>query len=84
LSVGHGGGFTEPLFESGSRLLVGAAMVGVGAGELIAEAVLAPELSAVAVDLCVAVHPHPTRSETLAMAAEIAEGSVADIYLGRT
>jgi dihydrolipoamide dehydrogenase len=55
-------------------------MVGPNAGELIAEAVLALELGADAEDLALAVHPHPTLSETLALAAELAEGTITDLY----
>lgn len=83
LSLGRTEGLTKLLFEPGSRRLIGAAIVGVGAGELIAEAVLGLELGALAADLCLAVHPHPSLSETLAMAAEIAEGSITDLYVGR-
>jgi len=72
---------TKLLFEKGSKRLLGAAMAGVNAGELIAETVLALEMGADAQDLGLTVHPHPTLSETVFFAAEIAEGSITDLYL---
>ncbi len=83
LSMGRADGLTKLLLEKGSRRVIGAGIVGPGAGELIAETVLALELDAQAADLCAAVHPHPTLSETIALAAEIAEGTITDLYLGR-
>lgn len=83
LSMGRGEGLTKLLFEKGGRRVIGAGIVGAGAGELIAETVLALELDAYAADLCVAVHPHPSLSETLAAAAEIAQGTITDLYLAR-
>ena len=56
-------------------------MVGVNAGELIAEAVLALEMGADATDISLTIHPHPTLSETLFFAAEMAEGSITDLYV---
>jgi dihydrolipoamide dehydrogenase len=55
-------------------------MVGRNCGELIAEAVLAMEMGADTEDLGLTVHPHPTLSETLAFAAEMAEGTITDLY----
>jgi len=81
LSMDRDEGMTKLLFDKTSRRLLGAAMVGVNAGELIAEAVLAFEMGADAADICLTVHPHPTLSETVFFAAEIAEGSIADLYL---
>jgi dihydrolipoamide dehydrogenase len=57
--------------------------VGPNAGELIAEVALAIELGADAEDLALTVHPHPTLSETLAFAAELAEGTITDLYVRR-
>jgi dihydrolipoamide dehydrogenase len=57
-------------------------VVGAGAGELIAEAVHAIEMGADAEDLALGIHPHPTLSETLMLAAEAAEGTITDLYLG--
>ena len=83
LSSGRDEGMTKVLFDKTTRRVLGAAIVGVNAGELIAEAVLALEMGADAADLCLTIHPHPTLSETLAFAAEIAEGSITDLYLPR-
>jgi len=81
LSMGREEGLTKLLFERGSRRLLGAGMVGPNAGELIAETVLALEMGAEAGDLALTIHPHPTLSETTCFAAEIAEGSITDLYL---
>ena len=80
LSTGRDDGMTKVLFDKSTRRVLGAAIVGVNAGELIAEAVLALEMGADAADLCLTVHPHPTLSETVAFAAEMAEGSITDLY----
>jgi dihydrolipoamide dehydrogenase len=81
LATGRDDGMTKLLFEKSSRQLLGAAIVGVNAGELIAETVLALELGADAGDIGLTVHPHPTLSETVFFAAEIAEGSITDLYM---
>ena len=83
LSLGRDEGLTKLLFEPGSRRLLGAAMVGPNAGELIAETVHALEMGADAEDLSLTVHPHPTLSETIGFAAEMAEGTITDLYLPR-
>ncbi len=80
LSTGREDGMTKLLFDKTTRRVLGAAIVGVNAGELIAETVLALEMGADAADLCLTIHPHPTLSETVAFAAEIAEGSITDLY----
>ena len=74
-------GLTKLLFEPGSRRLLGAGIVGRGAGELISELVVALEMGASAADLALSIHPHPTLSETLAFAAEMAEGTITDLYV---
>jgi dihydrolipoamide dehydrogenase len=81
LSTGRDDGMTKLLFDKNSKQLLGAAIVGVNAGELIAETVLALEMGADAGDLALTVHPHPTLSETVFFAAEIAEGSITDLYM---
>lgn len=81
LSTGREDGMTKLLFDKTTRRVLGAAIVGVNAGELIAETVLALEMGADAADLCLTIHPHPTLSETVAFAAEIAEGSITDLYM---
>jgi dihydrolipoamide dehydrogenase len=81
LSSGRDDGMTKLIIDKATRRVLGAAIVGINAGELIAEAVLALEMGADAADLCLTIHPHPTLSETVAFAAEIAEGSITDLYL---
>ena len=79
LSIGRDEGLTKALFEKSTGRLIGAAIVGPNAGELIAEAVLALEMGADAEDIGLTIHPHPTLSETLGFAAEMAEGSITDL-----
>ncbi|HYH40466.1 MAG TPA: dihydrolipoyl dehydrogenase [Burkholderiales bacterium] len=81
LATGRDDGMTKLIFDKKSRRLLGSAMVGVNAGELIAETVLALEMGADAGDLALTVHPHPTLSETVFFAAEMAEGSITDLYI---
>ncbi len=81
LATGRDDGVTKLLFHKENRRILGAAMVGVNAGELIAETVLALEMGADATDIGLTVHPHPTLSETVCFAAEIAEGSITDLYM---
>ena len=81
LATGRDDGMTKLLFDKNNRRLLGAAIVGVNAGELIAETVLALEMGADATDIGLTVHPHPTLSETVFFAAEIAEGSITDLYM---
>jgi dihydrolipoamide dehydrogenase len=81
LATGRDDGMTKLLFDKTNHQLLGAAMVGVNAGELIAETVLALEMGADAGDIGLTVHPHPTLSETVFFAAEIAEGSITDLYM---
>lgn len=80
LSIGRDEGMTKVLFGEDHRL-IGAAMTGPNAGELIAEAVLALEMGADAHDIGMTIHPHPTLSETFNFAAEVAEGTCTDIYM---
>ena len=72
-------GLTKLLFEPGSKRLLGAGIVGVGAGELIAETVLALELGADAQDIGLTIHPHPTLTESVAFAAEMEDGTITDL-----
>jgi dihydrolipoamide dehydrogenase len=81
LSNGRNEGLTKVLFEKDSHRIIGAGIVGTNAGELIAEAVLALEMGADVEDIALTVHPHPTLSETLNFAAEVAEGTCTDIYI---
>lgn len=81
LGVGRAEGLTKILIDPESHALLGAGMVGRNAGELIAEAVLALEMGADSEDLGLTIHAHPTLSETLAFAAETAEGTITDLYV---
>ncbi|MGZ9014271.1 MAG: dihydrolipoyl dehydrogenase [Burkholderiales bacterium] len=81
LATGRDDGMTKLLFDKNTRQLLGAAIVGVNAGELIAETVLALEMGADVEDIGLTIHPHPTLSETVFFAAEIAEGSITDLYM---
>ena len=80
LSIARTEGFTKVLVDPDTKQLLGAGMVGVNAGELIAEAVLALEMGADVEDIALTVHPHPTLSETLNFASEVVEGTCTDIY----
>jgi dihydrolipoamide dehydrogenase len=80
LAVGRPEGLTKVLIDPGTHTLLGAGMVGRNCGELIAEAVLAMEMGADTEDLGLTIHPHPTLSETLAFAADMAEGTITDLY----
>jgi len=79
LGMGREEGLTKVLYEKGSKRILGAGIVGVNAGELIAETVLALEMGADAEDIGLTIHPHPTLSETVFFSAEIAEGSITDM-----
>jgi dihydrolipoamide dehydrogenase len=73
-------GQTKLLIDPESRRVIGAGIVGVNAGDLVAEATLAIEMGADAEDMGLTIHPHPTLSETLMFAAEKAEGTITDLY----
>ncbi len=79
LSLARSEGMTKLLFEPDSRRLLGAGLVGVGAGELIAETVHALEMGSDAQDIALSIHPHPTLSETVMFAAEMANGTITDL-----
>ena len=83
LSMSRPEGMTKLLFNPESKRLLGAGIVGVNAGELIAEAALAIEMGSDAADLALTIHPHPTLSETICFAAEAYEGTITDLYLPR-
>ncbi len=74
-------GMTKLILDKKTRRLLGAGIVGPNAGELIAETVLALEMGADAADIALTIHSHPTLSETVMFAAEIAEGSITDLYM---
>jgi dihydrolipoamide dehydrogenase len=79
LGLGRPEGFTKLLFDPESGHLLGAGIVGVGAGDLISETLQALEMGATAEDIGLTVHPHPTLSETVAFAAEMQSGSITDL-----
>jgi len=83
LGMGREEGLTKILFEKGSKRILGAGIVGVNAGELIAETVLALEMGADAEDIGLTIHPHPTLSETVFFGAEIADGTITDMMPAR-
>jgi len=80
ISIARTEGLTKVLLDPTTKRLLGAGMVGQNAGELLAEAVLALEMGADIEDIALTVHPHPTLSETLNFACEVAEGTCTDIY----
>jgi dihydrolipoamide dehydrogenase len=81
LSLGRAEGMTKLLFDEATGHVIGCGIVGPSAGELISEAALAIEMGADAADIGLTIHPHPTLSETIAMAAEAFEGTITDLYL---
>ena len=81
LANGRTDGTTKLIFDKTTHRLIGAGIVGVNAGELLAEAVLAIEMGADAHDLGLTIHAHPTLSETICFAAEMKEGTITDLYI---
>ena len=81
LSLGRSEGFTKLLWDRDTGRVIGGAIVGPSAGDLIAEIGLAIEMGADAADIGLTVHPHPTLSETVAFAAEAQEGTLTDLYM---
>jgi dihydrolipoamide dehydrogenase len=81
LSLGRDEGITKILFDEEHERIIGCGIVGPSAGDLIAEAALAIELGADAADIGLTIHPHPTLSETIGMAAEAFEGTITDLYM---
>jgi dihydrolipoamide dehydrogenase len=80
LTMARPEGLTKLLVDPESRRVIGAGIVGLNAGELIAEATLAIEMGADAEDLALTIHAHPTLSETVMFSAEMAEGTITDLY----
>lgn len=81
LSMGRDEGITKVLFDEKTHRIIGAGIVGPNAGELAAEVALAIEMGCDAEDIALTIHPHPTLSETVALATEIFEGTITDLYL---
>jgi dihydrolipoamide dehydrogenase len=81
LAMGRDDGVTKLLWDPATRRIIGAGIVGVNAGELLAETVLAMEMGADLEDLALTVHAHPTLSETPMFAAEMGLGVITDLYV---
>jgi dihydrolipoamide dehydrogenase len=81
LTLNRDEGFTKILFDKATHRALGAGIVGINAGDLIAEMALAIEMGADAADIGLTVHPHPTLSETIAFAAEAFDGTLTDLYI---
>jgi len=79
LSLGRDEGLTKVLFDEATDRIIGCGIVGPNAGDLIAEAALAIEMGADAEDIALTIHPHPTLSETFAMASEMFAGTITDL-----
>jgi dihydrolipoamide dehydrogenase len=83
LAQGREEGFTKLLFDPATKRLLGGGLVGSNAGELVAEIALAIEMGADGADIGLTIHPHPTLSETVGLAAEAFEGTLTDLYIPR-
>ena len=81
ISTNRTEGMTKLIFDKKTDRIIGAAIVGTNAGELIAETVLSIEMGADAHDIGLSIHPHPTLSESIAMASEMKEGTITDLYI---
>ncbi len=81
LGNGRSDGFTKLIADKATHRIIGAAIVGAGAGELLAEACLAIEMGADIHDVALTVHAHPTLSESVAFACEIIDGSITDLFM---
>ena len=81
LSNGRDEGMTKLIFDKDSNCIIGGAIVGTNAGDIIAEVALAIEMGCDAEDISLTIHPHPTLSETIAAATEVFEGTVTDLYI---
>ena len=81
VGIGRTEGFTKLIFDEATHRVIGAGIVGPNAGDLIAEVALAIEMGCDAADIGLTVHPHPTLSESVGMAAEVYEGTITDLYI---
>ena len=81
IGLGRTEGFTKLVFDEATQRVVGAGIVGVHAGELVAEAALAIEMGCEVADIGHTIHPHPTLGESVGMAAEVYDGTITDLYL---
>ncbi|WP_240095774.1 dihydrolipoyl dehydrogenase [Thermomonas flagellata] len=81
IGLGRTEGFTKLVFDEATHRVIGGGIVGVHAGELIAEIALAIEMGCEVADIGHTIHPHPTLSESVGMAAEVFDGTITDLYL---
>ncbi|QDH69007.1 dihydrolipoyl dehydrogenase [Marilutibacter alkalisoli] len=81
IGIGRTEGFTKLLFDEATHRIIGGGIVGVHAGDLISEIALAIEMGCEAADIGHTIHPHPTLSESVAMGAEVYEGTITDLYI---
>jgi len=81
IGIGRTEGFTKLIFDEASHRIVGGGIVGVHAGDLIAEVALAIEMGCEVADIGHTIHPHPTLSESVGMAAEVFDGTITDLYI---
>lgn len=79
LSIGRDEGMTKVIYDEDTHRILGAGIIGPNAGELIAEVCLAIEMGCEAEDISLTIHPHPTLSETIALATEMYEGTATDL-----
>ncbi|HEX7369359.1 MAG TPA: dihydrolipoyl dehydrogenase [Rhodanobacteraceae bacterium] len=81
LGMDRAEGFTKLIYDEASHRVIGGGIVGVHAGDLISEIALAIEMGAEIGDIALTIHPHPTLGESVGMAAEVAEGTITDLYI---
>jgi dihydrolipoamide dehydrogenase len=81
VGIGRTEGFTKLLFDEATHRVIGGGIVAPNAGDLISEVALAIEMGAEAADIGLTIHPHPTLSESVGMAAEVYEGTITDLYV---
>lgn len=81
LGMDRAEGFTKLIYDKATHRVIGGGIVGVHAGDLISEIALAIEMGAEIGDIALTIHPHPTLGESIGMAAEVAEGTITDLYI---
>ena len=81
IGIGRTEGFTKLIFDEATHRIIGGGIVGVHAGDLISEIGLAIEMGCEAADIGHTIHPHPTLSESVGMAAEVFDGTITDLYI---
>ncbi|HEX7349155.1 MAG TPA: dihydrolipoyl dehydrogenase [Rhodanobacteraceae bacterium] len=81
LGMDRAEGFTKLIYDKATNRVVGGGIVGVHAGDLISEVALAIEMGAEIADIALTIHPHPTLGESVGMAAEVAAGTITDLYV---